>query len=288
MIHSKLLKIIKEEFEEIIISEEPAKDEIVDFNKINLYDEYNKLDKLLFNGSLPEVPMKWSNRKRALGHVKFKHFKDTGKISDMELWISKFFSVTYQQFLNTLAHEMIHIYQLSKPNPFSQMDGKHGSDFMKEAQRINNMGLGFNITKTNGEDLALSQETKEKIQGKNLIVLLYKFNDEEGVIAVTTPKVYERDNRILFDFIERLVNSGRYDKIGVDVILTNNPTIHKSYRQQRSITSIRAQGAKKELLDDLEGDNTIRKLVFTRYNVDDSKMGSSGAYQVAETTYIIS
>jgi hypothetical protein len=287
MTHPKLLKIIKEEFEEIIISEEPAKDEILDFNEINLYDEYNKLNKLLFNGSLPEVPMKWSNRKRALGHVKFKHFKNTGKISNMELWISKFFSVTYQQFLNTLAHEMIHIYQLSKPNPLSQMDGKHGSDFMKEAQRINNMGLGFNITKTNGEDLALSQETKEKIQGKKLIVLLYNF-DGDRVIAVTTPKIYERDNRILFDFIERLVNSGRYNKIEVDVILSNNPILHKSYRQQRSITSIRAQGAKKELLDDLERDNTIRKLVFTRYNVDDSKMGSSGAYQVAETTYIIS
>ena len=260
---------------------------IVDFSKINLRDEYNRLNNLLFNGQLPEIQLGWSNRKRALGHVRYRVDYD-GEVLSKDLSMSKFFSVTYKQFLDTLAHEMIHIYQLTRPEMVKRGKIYHDKHFLREAQRINNMGLGFNITKSNGEDLAISQEAKQKLQGKDLIAMIFDIDGRKS-IAVTDPKVYERDHYDIFNLLGNLVNKGRFGRVEADVILSNNIQLQKYPKQRTFERKIGLQQVSEPLLSELEQDNTIRKVILTKNNRDDTTYGSTGVSGlVAENIYYIS
>lgn len=272
--YSKLINIIKEEIEEIIISEEEYNaEDVVDFDNINLRKEFNKLNNILFNGEVPEIPLKWSKRKTALGHVRQKINRATGQIFDMELWISTFFEVTYRQFLNVLAHEMIHVL-LNTQNSNNTFD-PHGREFMREAERINSLGLGFNITKTNGEDLALSKQTKERISGQEKIAIVFDFDGQYSV-AVTTPRVYKRDHYNLLNTLQHVTNKGRFKRIEVNVIKSSNPELMR-YRQQRTFErKVSHAPISDELLNELLDDDVLRTVVITPNNREDSKNGQSG------------
>jgi len=262
MKRDEVQKIIKEEWEEFIISEvEYQDDDKIDFSKIDLYNEYHKLNEPLFGSSVPEVPMKWSKRKTALGHVKFWRNRSTGEVIKQELWISTFFDVTYRQFLNVLAHEMIHVFLNSSEYPPREA---HGRRFMEQAQRINSMGLGFNITKSNGEDIAMSSVALQRAVGKNFIALLFDF-DGKQYIAVTSRQVYERDFESLVTLFERVINQrGKFNRVEINVVESQNPQLMK-YRQQRNFTgNVGYAPLTDELMEELLDDNIIKTVTLER------------------------
>ena len=257
--------IIQEEIETFFISEEQVDDEIIDFDNINLLQEFNVLNRELFGGDVPNVPLKWSRRKSALGHVRMKVNRTTRELLSMELWMSTFFAVTYQQFLNTMAHEMIHVLLNTQSVERTGIEelyyDPHGREFMKEADRINSMGLGFNITKSNGEDLAVSDKTKANI--KPLIAMIYDFDGQYNV-GVTTPNVYQRDFDRLVEILQHAINRGKYNRIELNVIETQNPQLLK-YTQQRSFQrSVGHASISDELLGELLDDNIIKTVTLER------------------------
>lgn len=277
---------IKEEIEEIIISEEEYNpDDIVDFNKIDLRKEFNRLNELLFNGEVPKVPLKWSKRKKALGHVRSRIDKRERKIYSVELWISTFFSVTYKTFLNTLAHEMIHVL-INSRNPMNAYD-PHGRDFMEEANRINSMGFGFEITKTNGENLKISKQTRERIGGRRFVVLVLEINGTYS-IAVTTPQVYNRDHHELFNMLQNIVNKGKYKDIEINVIESTNPELMKLPQARTLASRIRSFSVGDDLLEELLDDKIVRTIVMTKNNREDTKDGESGIVAEEIETILIS
>ena len=116
---------------------EHVKNEMVDFDKIDLVYEYNKLNDHIFNGELPlansgagdsatnSVQIRWNSGKNAHGRTSYSYKPDpnSGKIWTGKGWqttnykvvpgsikvtMSKFLDVPYHVFLDTLAHEMIH------------------------------------------------------------------------------------------------------------------------------------------------------------------------------------
>jgi len=191
----------------------------------------------------------------------------------MELWISTFFAVPYRTFLNTLAHEMIHVL-ITTEYPREAIIDPHGYEFMKEAQRINNMGLGFNITKTNGENLQISNQTKERFSGKELIVILIDIDGKYSV-SVTSPQVYERENNKILGIFKYAIKSRGVNRVELNIITSNNPELLK-YRQQRSYASrLTHAPISDELLEDLlDNGNIIRTITITKENVEDSANGS--------------
>lgn len=255
----KINDIIQEEIETFFISEDQSDDEIIDFDNINLQQEFNKLNNQLFDNEVPDVPLKWSKRKTALGHVKIQVNRVTRVILNMELWMSTFFAVTYRQFLNVMAHEMIHVY-LNTEN-IANAYNPHGREFMREADRINGMGLGFNITKTNGEDLAISDKTKLNV--KPLIAIIYDFDGQYNV-GVTTPNVYQRDFDRLVKILQSAVNRGKYNRIELNVIETKNPQLLK-YTIQRSFQrSVGHAPISDKLLEELLDDNIIKTVTLEK------------------------
>lgn len=272
MIKLDIRKIIREEWENVVLSEEEWEDVLIseeeyqpndklDLNNVNLYTEFQKLNQSLFGGNVPEVPMKWSRRKTALGHVKFQRSLNTGQVKNIELWMSTFFDITYRQFLNTLAHEMIHVLLETSPNPPYL---PHGREFHREADRINAMGLGFNITETNGEDLAMSDATKQRIAGKKFIGIILDL-DGKDFLAVTSRQVYERDFESLVNIFDGLVNRRhKYNRVEINVVESQNTELMK-YKQQRSFArGISYSPLSEELMVELLNGNIFKTVTIER------------------------
>lgn len=230
---------------------EISDDEIIIPDKINLQDEYDKLNQQLFNKELPSVPMKWSSRKGNLGHVQAMRNRFTGEIKVMHLAISSFHAMPYRVFKNTLAHEMIHVKQLT----VSKVPGSHNWSFLREADRINKMGLGYNITVRSEEQLDISD--KVKTRGKELIAIILEI-DGTFYISVTTPTVFASDGDFIFNLFERLVQKGRFDNVEINAIETTNPKLLKyplkrTYRSGISYTKL-----SDTILDELLHDRIIK------------------------------
>ena len=262
-IMDQLVEIKKIILDEIFrfLKEEYEKNEIIDYNKIDLQNEYDKLNNLLFDNKLPKIPLKWAKTKRKLGYVKVKYHNFS--IKGLTLYISTFYKITYQQFLDTLAHEMIHIYQIYvSDDPYRMLHNMfydpHGQDFVEQANRINNMGLGFHITKTNEETLSVSNAIK-----KDLIAIIFDL-DGQYYLSVTTPKTFNEDLDVIIRIMNHAIDRGKYNRIEINAIETQNPEllkypIKRSYKRAVAYTKIN-----NDFLEELLNDKIIKTITLEK------------------------
>jgi hypothetical protein len=158
----------KQNIEHLLFEFYIDKDEYIDYKTINLNDEFDQLNRLLFNNKIiRNIPLKFESNKKRLGWLKYntqRYWKDESKRifaikkNPLSLGISNTFKQTYKTFLNTLAHEMIHLYLMQ--NNLDEKDD-HGPAFLKIANEINGKGLGFNITIKNDEGLTVKNIPKQ-------------------------------------------------------------------------------------------------------------------------------
>ena len=181
-----IFSLIKEEVNNFL--NEFAETDVVDSRNIDLQKEYDELNKLLWDNKLPNVHLVFDSKKNGYGRVIGFYNRRTGEVSIKHLAISNLYKYTYRQFRNILAHEQIHVYQMG----VLKNKGGHGWDFHREANRINGMGLGFEITEKNGEDIAVSDQAMARFSKKNLIALVTNVDGRYN-ITVTTPSVYAKE-----------------------------------------------------------------------------------------------
>jgi hypothetical protein len=228
-------------------------EDIINTNDIDFQHEYSKLNQQLFNNELPEVPLKWDNRKASLGHVNSLRNRLTGQIKINYLALSAFYKISYRQFKNTLAHEMIHVKQISRDGR-----GNHGYSFSREADRINAMGLGYAITEVNTERTVVSDETKTK----TLIGMIFNI-DGRYYLNVTTPSVYQTESDFVFNLFQRLVDNRKYREVEITAVESQNPQL-MGYRISRSFKrgftySVLPDELLEQLLDDKITNDCIRR-----------------------------
>jgi hypothetical protein len=205
-------------------------DEIVDFDEIDLQDEYNKLNSLLFQGNLQPVQMIWNTRRSSHGVVKATRNRLTGQITIKSLGISKFLDVPYSVFKDTLAHEMIHVNLLQQG-----INDGHGFRFIREMNRINSMGLGFNVTvTTDSSNFGLSKHAVAK--AKELVFYLLENNLNSNLLVVVTPNTYRTEGHKLEKLYGRLVVSGKFKWVKCEIYKSSDPNLLK-YTQNRNFNS---------------------------------------------------
>lgn len=172
------------------------------------------------------------------------------------LGMSTYYKTPYRKFKDTLAHEMIHVWQ----NVMVHTSG-HGWDFHREARRINGMGLGFNITEKNSEELSVSHQVASN--SKDLIAIIQEINGQY-FLSVTTPKVYETDFDALVNYYHRSVDSGRFRNVVITVIQSRNQNL-LGKRILRSMTrSFSYSPLSDKLLEELLNDKIIKTVNFKR------------------------
>ncbi len=244
------MKIIISESQYRLLNEnyQHDRDEMVDFRNIDLQYEYDKHNILLFDNKLPRIKIRWSMAKNSHGVLKTMRSRLTGKIVNMEMSLSKFFAVPYYAFTDTLAHEMIHVFQ--QINGVREMDGGHGPVFYREASRINSMGLGFNITKTKDSS---KLSTSSFVKPKTRIVLLSNFDGVDRLHIMTESAFVNsvQDLIELFDYLTK----NKYNEIIGKFYKVNIPQIEK-YHINRKISGLRGytlklEGSLTNLIDDI-------------------------------------
>jgi hypothetical protein len=250
--------LIKEELNKFL--NEFAEEDIVDSRNIDLQKEYDELNKLLWNGKLPNVHLLFDSKKNGYGRVIGLYNRRTGEVSIKHLAISNIYKYTYRQFKNILAHEQIHVYQMG----ILKNKGGHGWDFHREASRINGMRLGFQITEKNGEDIAVSDQAMARFSKKNLIALVTNMDGRYN-ITVTTPSVYAKESDQFFHIFDLAVNRyNKYNKVEITVIETSNPELLKYPVARTFMRSVSAIPLPDRLLEQLLNDNIIKEVKINR------------------------
>jgi hypothetical protein len=254
----KILSIINEEVGNFL--NEFADEDMVDSRNIDLQKEYDDLNKQLWDGKLPKVQLKFDSKKNGYGRVHGQIERFTRKVMINYLAISNLYKFTYRQFRNIMAHEQIHVYQMGVKNE----RGGHGWDFEREARRINGMGLGFEITARNGEDIAVSDQAKQSFSNKKLIALVTNM-DGSYAITVTTPSVYEKEKDQFFHIYDLAVNRfRRYRSVDITVIETSNPEIMGFPVSRTFMRSVRSIPLADRLLEQLLNDKIIKEVKIKR------------------------
>jgi len=216
-------------------AKEHTDDEIVDFNEIDLQQEYNKLNQLLFKGNLQPVTMLWNKRKGAHGVVKGTRSRSTGKITLKSLSMSQFLKVPYRFFKDVLAHEMIHVLWMQQ-----DVNAKHGPLFVQQMNRINSMGLGFNVSvRSDSSETSKFEMSSDVVkEGMELVFLLMKTDKDDNMFSVMKYDAYKSQGYRIIDIYNYLVNKKpKYRFANGEFFLSTNPRLQAS-KIQRSFGSV--------------------------------------------------
>jgi hypothetical protein len=138
----------------------------IDPEQIDLASEYRKLNQKLFDGELPDVPLRWMTSRRAGGWVRGVHHRDTNTIEITELAISSLMKRNYEDFLGILAHEMVHVYWLAK-----KVNCGHNLFFKAKLREVE-AKAGFKIPLEDDiTGLELSDAAKDKRSPRGVILV---------------------------------------------------------------------------------------------------------------------
>lgn len=176
----------------------------------DLKEWFDKINKECFSGSVQyPTEFKYKPMKNALGkcHVKYSRPFNEKNVAWSAIYITNMFKLSEKTFKDIMCHEMIHLYHFQQ----HIADG-HGFNFKRAAQRINNLNLGYNITRTNDDagGLNMNQEdynkeylfvimksfygerfTKLKWDQRTLNYILYDLDNKKGSKLVDSYEFYK-------------------------------------------------------------------------------------------------
>lgn len=241
----------------LLEAKEHTDDEIVDYDEIDLQAEYDKLNELLFGGSLRPVTMLWNNRKTAHGVVKGRRERTamlgggmtTTRLIINSLQISKFLDVPYKIFKDTLAHEMIHVKLLQ-----NGIDDGHGPRFHSEMNRINSMGHGFNVSvKLDSGSFAISKNIKER----EMVLIILNSDRGENMVAVTSPSVFAKEGHLIEELYKRIIKTGKYRWVKGEFYKSSNPELQRFTNQRTFRTKFAYQKLDDQKVEKLKADSEL-------------------------------
>lgn len=153
------------------------------YTEFNLKKEFNDINQHYFGGKLElNFPLLWKTVKGRLGFVRSVIYRNTGKVEIKMLAMNNMHKMSYEQYRNVLAHEMIHVYNIQNGHPRDN----HGPYFHHWMYELNKKG--FNITLSNEAQLEVDQTvTGVKEYMVYLIQLIPKTGYKDKLMILTTP-----------------------------------------------------------------------------------------------------
>lgn len=123
-------------------------------------DNFQNINKLYFNNELLTPRFEITHVKSYLGQYHWKYSHDSRVFLDSVIRISDMFDRTEEDVINTIAHEIIHLY--IRQNKIKDTRPHHGRVFYSIADRLNREG-GFHIARTDSIDgCGLRDKTKKE------------------------------------------------------------------------------------------------------------------------------
>lgn len=196
-----------------------AESEATDFTKYDLKKKYQHFNAMLFDNTLPDIPIRFSPLKGVGGHVVITLTREPGtprpspmeirlglkdkydgakvKEGSHQMVISNLFKRSEQGLDAILLHEMVHVYF----NSIGRFGEGHGMDFSKKVRELSGK-VGFDIPLTdNIEKMGLGDVNKLKTVG----VIFVFARDGKVHVAVVNDKYIDANLIILIERWKALV-----------------------------------------------------------------------------------
>jgi len=150
----------------------------------DLLADYDMLNDKLFDGKLQNVRLRWMRTKYKLGVMAYNDKREIEYVG-----VSTMYKLTRQQYLNVLAHEMIHAYM--EQQGILERD-PHGRKFMSILNDLNRKHPEFQIAKSeNASDF----NVRDTGAAKTYLVVLFDIDGEISIVAAQekagTPEAIE-------------------------------------------------------------------------------------------------
>ena len=120
---------------------------------------------------------------------------------------------------------MIHVYQDN--NNIREANGNHGIVFHQQMNRINSLGLGFNVTITgNSDGFKINDDAMKQ---KGLVVIFVKTDKSVGwQFSVAKPQTYETQKELISELYEDLVyQENKYKHVVCEFYLSRDIELHR-------------------------------------------------------------
>lgn len=233
--------------------------EYINKHTINLQEEFDKLNKELFNGELKPIELKWEKNKNSGGRVISTRYPDKTEIINY-LGISDYMEYEYDTFKNILAHEMIHVYIIQ--NNIKDYGGKHGIFFKEKMEEINKKG--YNIT-IDFDATNLMVSGQEKLNNPLCVIIILNKKDNTKFIDIWNMKLYTDGSKELY--IEKYNRIAEYYKRNYELIFieSNNPNLKKypMKRKYENKPKYVTYVLNDDLYDQLMNDKILDKIEIT-------------------------
>lgn len=169
-------------------------------------ENYDKYNKMCFNNELPKIAFKVSRAKHRFGYASYRVDTYNKCLKPLDITISNYYDSPEYVKLNTLLHEMIHIYDYVKnPDRFydfvhhhfrsSKIQDAHGMFFLSEANRLRDFGFDVNTHVTNEEikasTLSRKSTTRQLVHKNEGRLILLKSKKKAIVFKTCTPRLAE-------------------------------------------------------------------------------------------------
>ena len=163
---------------------------------------YNKFNKLYWDGKLPVIEFKISRSEHTWGYASYKYDYPNNTVHPIRLTMSNYYDSPENVKLNTLLHEMIHIADYTLHPEHFIRNGRpvsghhydaHGYWFLAEAKRIEKFGWTVSKHVTNEEQKIskLSEQSKKCLERKKDVALICVIRGTSGMNFYFKTDIYK-------------------------------------------------------------------------------------------------
>lgn len=222
-----------------------------DLKSADLKADFAMLNDMLFDGKVQLVPLRWMRTKYKLGVMAYTEDNQIEYVG-----ISTMYKLTRQQYLNVLAHEMIHVYMeqfgIYEKDP-------HGRKFMGILDDLNKKNPDFQIAKSeNAADFNVADSGGDKTYG---VVL---FNEDGNLSIVAVQEKALDDIKALDEFVDGLKGQAtgaflRSKSVIIEVYRSSHPDIPKfKIKKSLSLRSMQLYVIDEKLASEIRTDELVR------------------------------
>lgn len=250
---------------EDFLNENNNNGDYIDFKKTNMLSDYRMLNTKLFGNELEEIPLSFFKSKKVLGLCHLDNIYKTSPYGRKKLIsskatkirISNFYKLTRQQYLDVLAHEMIH--QYIAQNGIKD-NNSHGRRFHAMMDDINRKFPEFNIKQSElADDYAVSTPNTKV---KELGVLIFNEDGKHSIMVINEKMV--EDRVLIENFAETLKKNAyrlfpRAKEVTMTTYKVSIPSI-TSYTVKRTLNSLELASINDTLLKQIEASSKIMEV----------------------------
>lgn len=174
-------------------------------DEFNLDEMFDVLNKKLFDGELKKIPLVWKTMRGSGGHLKSHRIGKYGKETPDYIAISDFYKKSEQQLLDTLAHEMVHLWIVQNE---IRDDSYHGYRFVQKMKEINAKGIVKIDLKDDVSDIEVAND---KELSKPVVVFYQEDHTlKKKLISLITKEAFTAEAKE--KIMDAIVSTSKYSK----------------------------------------------------------------------------